>query len=348
MRTKIWKVDNIVDNNKIYPQIVDAAALLRDGELIAFPTETVYGLGANALNGQAVANIYQAKGRPSDNPLIVHIGHKEQLNGLVEEIPDVAHTLISRFWPGPLTLIFKKKEGVFPDTVTAALATVAIRMPDHPLALQLIRESGCPVAAPSANLSGKPSPTTAQHVYEDLNGRIAGIVDGGATGVGLESTVLDITGDVPLILRPGGVTIEQLREIIGHVEVDKGLLKEKEAPKAPGMKYKHYAPQAPLTLVDGSPSFLQSLVDEKRAEGLRVGIYTVSEHKHLYEADIILEGGTLKDLRTIAENMYGVLREFDHEGPDVIFGEVYPHEGIGEAIMNRLLKAASGRIVKED
>lgn len=348
MRTKIWKVDNIVDNNKIYPQIVDAASLLRDGELIAFPTETVYGLGANALNGQAVANIYQAKGRPSDNPLIVHIGHKEQLNGLVEEIPDVAHTLISRFWPGPLTLIFKKKEGVFPDTVTAALETVAIRMPDHPLALQLIRESGCPVAAPSANLSGKPSPTTAQHVYEDLNGRIAGIVDGGATGVGLESTVLDITGDVPLILRPGGVTIEQLREIIGHVEVDKGLLKEKEAPKAPGMKYKHYAPQAPLTLVDGSPSFLQSLVDEKRAEGLRVGIYTVSEHKHLYEADIILEGGTLKDLRTIAENMYGVLREFDHEGPDVIFGEAYPHEGIGEAIMNRLLKAASGRIIKED
>ena len=347
MKTKIWKVDNFVDNNENYPQIVDAAAKLRDGELVAFPTETVYGLGANALDAQAVADIYRAKGRPSDNPLIVHIGHKDQLTGLVEDIPELAYTLMDHFWPGPLTLIFKKREGVFPDTVTAGLATVAIRMPDHPLALQLIQESGCPVAAPSANLSGKPSPTTAEHVAEDLSGRIAGIVDGGATGVGLESTVLDMTGDVPLILRPGGVTIEQLQEVSGPVEVDKGLLKEKEAPKAPGMKYKHYAPQAPLILVDGSPDFLQSLVNEKRAEGLRVGVYTVEEHKDLYEADIILEGGTLQDLRTVAENMYGVLRQFDHEKPDVIFGEAFPHDGIGEAIMNRLLKAASGRIIKE-
>ena len=347
METKIWKVDNSVDNNDIYPQIVDAASLLRDGELVAFPTETVYGLGANALNGQAVANIYRAKGRPSDNPLIVHIGHKDQLNGLVEEIPELAQPLMDRFWPGPLTLIFKKKEGVFPDTVTAGLSTVAIRMPDHPCALQLIRESGCPVAAPSANLSGKPSPTTAEHVYEDLSGRIAGIVDGGATGVGLESTVLDITGEVPLILRPGGIVIEQLQEAIGRVEVDKGLLKEKEAPKAPGMKYKHYAPEAPFTLVEGSTEFLQSLVDEKRAAGLRVGVYTVEEHENLYEADIILAGGTLKNLQTVAENMYAVLRQFDHERPDVIFGEAFPREGIGEAIMNRLLKAANGKIIKE-
>ncbi len=347
METKIWKVDNFVDNSENYPQIVDAAALLRDGELVAFPTETVYGLGANALNGEAVANIYRAKGRPSDNPLIVHIGDMNQLNGLVEVIPELAHPLMAHFWPGPLTLIFKKKEGVFPDSVTAGLATVGIRMPDHQVALRLIRESGCPVAAPSANLSGKPSPTTADHVYEDLSGRIAGIVDAGATGVGLESTVLDITGEVPLILRPGGVTIEQLQAVIGHVEVDKGLLKGEEAPKAPGMKYKHYAPKAPLTLVDGSPAFLQSLVDEKRAAGLRVGVYTVEEHKDLYEADNILAGGTLKDLRTVAENMYGVLRQFDHEGPDIIYGEAFPHTGIGEAIMNRLLKAAGGRVIKE-
>ena len=348
METKIWTVDKTVDKKEGYPQIVDAAHKLRAGELIAFPTETVYGLGANALIGEAVAAIYQAKGRPSDNPLIVHIGKKEQVHGLVEEIPDVAVKLMERFWPGPLTLIFKKKEGLFPDVVTAGLSTVAIRMPDHPVALDLLKEAGCPTAAPSANLSGKPSPTTAEHVYEDLEGKIAGIVDGGPTGVGLESTVLDVTGKVPQILRPGGVTKEQLEEVVGKVDVDPGLVTSSDAPKAPGMKYKHYAPKAPLTLVDGTPQFIQTLVNEERALGKKVGVYTVSEHAHLYDADIIIAGGSREELSSVAEKMYGVLRQFDKEQPDLIFGEVFSEEGIGIAIMNRLKKAAGGRIVKQD
>ena len=348
MQTKIWTVDKTVDKNDDYPQVVDAAQKLKAGELIAFPTETVYGLGANALISESVAGIYQAKGRPSDNPLIVHIGDKEQLNGLVAEIPEVAEKLIDRFWPGPLTLIFQKREGLFPDVVTAGLATVAIRMPDHPVALALLKHAGCPTAAPSANLSGKPSPTTAEHVYEDLEGKIAGIVDGGPTGVGLESTVLDVTGEVPQILRPGGITKEQLEEVVEEVEIDPGLMKESDAPKAPGMKYKHYAPKAPLTLVDGTPKFIQTLINEERALGKKVGMYTVNENVHLYDADVVIAGGSREELSTVAEKMYGVLRQFDKEQPDLIFGEVFSEDGIGQAIMNRLKKAAGGRIVKQD
>ena len=348
MQTKIWTVDKNVDNNKNYPHVIEAAQKLKAGELIAFPTETVYGLGANALISESVAGIYQAKGRPSDNPLIVHIGDKGQLHGLVAEIPEVANTLIEKFWPGPLTLIFQKKEGLFPDVVTAGLSTVAIRMPDHPVALDLLKEAGCPTAAPSANLSGKPSPTTAEHVYEDLAGKIAGIVDGGPTGVGLESTVLDVTGKIPQILRPGGITKEQLEEVIGKVEVDPGLTKESDAPKAPGMKYKHYAPKAPLTLVDGTPQFIQTLINKERALGKKVGVYTVSEHAHLYDADVIIAGGSREELSSVAEKMYGVLRQFDKEQPDLIFGEVFLEDGIGQAIMNRLKKAAGGRIITQD
>ncbi len=348
METKMWTVDKNVDKTNSYPQLVDAAQKLKDGELIAFPTETVYGLGANALLGGSVAGIYEAKGRPSDNPLIVHIGEKEQIHGLVEEIPLVAEKLMEKFWPGPLTLIFQKKEGVFPDVVTAGLSSVAIRMPDHPVALDLLRKAGCPTAAPSANLSGKPSPTTAEHVREDLDGKIAGIVDGGPTGVGLESTVLDVTGSIPQILRPGGITREQLEEVIGEVSVDPGLVKDSDAPKAPGMKYKHYAPKAPLTLVEGTPQFIQKLINEERALGKKVGVYTVEEHAHLYDADIVITGGSREELDSVAEKMYGVLRQFDKEQPDLIFGEVYPEAGIGIAIMNRLKKAAGGRIIKQD
>ncbi len=348
MKTKMWTVDKVVDKNESYPQIEEAARKLKAGELIAFPTETVYGLGANALMGSSVAAIYQAKGRPSDNPLIVHIGDKEQVHGLVKEIPAVAEKLMDQFWPGPLTLIFEKKEGVFPDVVTAGLSSVAIRMPDHPVALDLLKKAGCPTAAPSANLSGKPSPTTAEHVREDLDEKIAGIVDGGPTGVGLESTVLDVTGEIPQILRPGGITREQLEEVVGEVSVDPGLLKGSDAPKAPGMKYKHYAPKAPLTLVDGTPQFIQTLINEERATGKKVGVYTVDEHAHLYEADIIVTGGTREELNSVAEKMYGVLRQFDKEQPDLIFGEVFSEKGIGQAIMNRLKKAAGGRIIQQD
>lgn len=346
MHTILWVVKMNVDNLPTYPQIVKAASLLKEGETIAFPTETVYGLGANALDGQAVAKIFKAKGRPTDNPLIVHIANQDQVTNLVQSIPSVALPLMEHFWPGPLTLIFAKKEAVFPDEVTAGLNTVAIRMPDHPVALALLKAAAVPVAAPSANRSGKPSPTTAQHVLEDLDGRIAGILDGGATGVGLESTVLDCTGAVPLILRPGGVTREQLEQVIGPVEIDRGLQHESETPRAPGMKYTHYAPKAPYILVDGTPDYLQTFVNEKKSRGLKVGVYTVDERLDAYDADCVIAGGSEQDLSTVAEKMYSVLRDFDQQGVDVIIGEVFVEKGIGAAIMNRLKKAAGGHIIQ--
>lgn len=227
MHTNMWVVDNVVERKKYYPQLQEAAKLLRENEAIAFPTETVYGLGANAMNDEAIAKIFEAKGRPSDNPLIVHIGTKSQLDGIVKEIPPVAEKLMEHFWPGPLTIILPRKEGIS-EKVTAGLHTVGVRMPDHPVALALIEEANVPVAAPSANRSGRPSPTLASHVYEDLNEKIAGIVDGGATGVGVESTVIDCTSAVPTILRPGGITKEQLEAVIGTVSLDPALKDEKE------------------------------------------------------------------------------------------------------------------------
>ena len=246
MNTKVWKVDKYVDNLENNPQVVDAANFLRENEVVALPTETVYGLGGNAKSDVAVAKIFAAKGRPSDNPLIIHIAEKKQLSTFVAEVPDKAEVLMEAFWPGPLTIIFKKKEGVLAETATAGLATVAVRMPDHPVALALLKRCGLPIAAPSANSSGKPSPTNAQHVMDDLNGKIAGVIDGGATGIGVESTVIDCTEAIPVILRPGGVTKEQLEAVIGEVRVDAALTDEAARPKAPGMKYRHYAPNAPL------------------------------------------------------------------------------------------------------
>ncbi|MBM7690669.1 L-threonylcarbamoyladenylate synthase [Peribacillus deserti] len=348
MQTKYWTVDKHVDNFKSYSQIEEAAKLLEQNETVAFPTETVYGLGANAKNDEAVKKIFEAKGRPSDNPLIVHIASKEQLKDIVEVIPKRAEILMERFWPGPLTLIFKKKENTLSNLVTAGLQSVAIRMPDHPVALDLIKKSGLPIAAPSANTSGKPSPTTAGHVFQDLNGKIAGIVDGGATGVGVESTVLDCTEAVPVILRPGGITKEQIEEAIGPVSYDPSLSNVKEAPKSPGMKYTHYAPRAEFTLVNGSPQFLQTLVNQSKAAGLRVGVFTTEENAAFYDADHVLSAGARKDLSTVAAGLYDTLRKFDSLDVDRIFGEVFPVEGIGQAIMNRLTKAAGHRIVRED
>ncbi|KEK25502.1 L-threonylcarbamoyladenylate synthase [Bacillus gaemokensis] len=347
MHTNMWVVDNVVEIKKYYPQLQEAARLLRENEAIAFPTETVYGLGANAMNDEAIAKIFEAKGRPSDNPLIVHIGAKSQLEGIVREIPPVAEVLMKHFWPGPLTIILPKKEGIS-EKVTAGLDTVGVRMPDHPVALALIEEADVPVAAPSANRSGRPSPTLASHVYEDLNGKIAGIVDGGATGVGVESTVIDCTSEVPTILRPGGITKEQLEEVIGTVSLDPALKDEKEKPKSPGMKYTHYAPKAPLRIVEGSRDFIQQLVDKKQSEGYTVGVLTTEEYQHVYKADSVLSCGMRSDLASVATKLYDVLRTFDARNVDVIYSESFPNEGIGNAIMNRLTKAAGHHIIIEE
>ncbi|MCD7034678.1 threonylcarbamoyl-AMP synthase [Metabacillus sp. GX 13764] len=347
MKTKSWTVDRKDDLSRSYPQISQAAALLKENELVAFPTETVYGLGANAQSDEAVAKIYQAKGRPSDNPLIVHVADKEQVKKIAAKIPPLAEKLMETFWPGPLTLVLPKQDGLS-KLVTAGLETVAVRMPEDALALALIKESGLPIAAPSANLSGKPSPTLAEHVAHDLTGKIAGILDGGPTGVGVESTVVDCTGEVPVILRPGGITKEQLEEAVGTVEVDRALLKEGEAPKAPGMKYTHYAPKADLYIVKGSMEYLQSLVDQERAAGREAGVLTTEENRAAYDADAVLAAGWRSKPETIAAHLYEVLRQFDERDLDVIYSESFSEEGVGSAIMNRLMKAAGQRVLTEN
>lgn len=347
MDTKLWTVDKSVDNPNDYPQLTEPAELIRKNEVVAFPTETVYGLGANALSETAVQKIFAAKGRPSDNPLIVHIASRSQLEELTDTIPPKAAVLMDHFWPGPLTIIFTKKEDVLPDNVTAGQDTVGIRMPNHPVALRLIRETGLPIAAPSANTSGKPSPTTAGHVKKDLSGRIAGIVDGGPTGVGVESTVVDCTESVPVILRPGGITRSQLEEAIGEVKLDASLSRADAVPKAPGMKYTHYAPKAPLIIIDGSPSFFQSVIDEKRAAGLRTAVLAAEEHIDSYEADYILSPGARSNLSDVAAGLYGTLRAFDELEADIILSERFPEDGIGEAVMNRLMKAAGQRVISQ-
>ena len=345
METKRWSVDKYVDDLGSYPHISQAADFLINNEVVAFPTETVYGLGGNAESDDAVARIFAAKGRPSDNPLIIHIAEEQQLSSFVEEIPEMATRLMKAFWPGPLTLIFKKKEGKISEKATPGVSTVAVRMPDHPVALALLKKAGIPIAAPSANRSGRPSPTTADHVWDDLNGDIAGLVDGGPTGVGVESTVLDCTEPVPVILRPGGVTKEQIEAVIGEVRVDPALADVSHAPKSPGMKYRHYAPDAPLHLVDGSKEFLQMLVDEKKAEGLSVGVLTTEENQDFYQADFVVACGKRVNLNTVASSLYDALRKFNHTKADVIFSEMFPLEGVGHAVMNRLMKAAGHRVI---
>jgi L-threonylcarbamoyladenylate synthase len=330
--------------------MVQAAAVLREGGLVAFPTETVYGLGADATNASAVARIYEAKGRPSDNPLIVHVADRGSLTQVVREIPPKAEPLMERFWPGPLTLVMAKLPTV-PDRVTGNLPTVAVRMPDHPIALALIKAAGVPVAAPSANLSGRPSPTSADHVTEDLAGRVDIIIDGGDTGVGLESTVLDLTVDPPMLLRPGGVTVEDLEEAIGPIQIDRVVHggEAGEAPRAPGMKYKHYAPEAHVILVNGPVLQMQAKIKdiayEFQEEGKRVGVMCSVESRGVYQAPVILEYGTREDLTSMAADLFSTLRAFDRHQVDVILVEGVPSTGIGLAIMNRLRKAAAGRVV---
>lgn len=348
MKTKVEKINKNQINTDI---IEEAGKILKEGGLVAFPTETVYGLGADALNEEAAKKIYEAKGRPSDNPLIVHIADLEALDGITTSIPPCTKKIAEAYWPGPLTMIFEKNDRV-PYGTTGGLETVAVRMPDHDVARALIRAGGGYIAAPSANTSGRPSPTKASHVKEDLDGRIEMIIDGGDSKIGVESTILDMTVFPPMILRPGAVTKEMLEELIGDVDVDKTLISSDSrlAPKAPGMKYRHYAPKADLTVVEGSTEAVVAEINrmaaEKIREGFQVGIIGTQETVDRYQAGDIKSIGTREDERTIASHLYGILREFDDDEVNYIFSEAFAGEGIGSAIMNRLLKAAGHRVIR--
>ena len=370
-------------------ELKEAAGILRSGGLVAFPTETVYGLGGNALDEDAARKIYAAKGRPSDNPLIAHVSCVEEVAPLVKEIPEAGRKLMEAFWPGPLTMIFPKSEKV-PYGTTGGLDTVAIRMPDDPVANRLIALAGVPVAAPSANTSGRPSPTTADHVWQDMNGRIDMIIDGGPVGIGVESTIVDVSSAVPAVLRPGAITMEMLEEVLGEVSVDPAILGPLSAdvrPKAPGMKYKHYAPKADLTLVGPGTGAdresraeqvtgaeqkngadrntgaypetgldetqLQAMIckvrelsREKIEAGYKVGVICTDESRGCYTDGEVRSIGARKSQASVAHNLYALLREFDDLGVDYIFSESFPKDHLGQAIMNRLSKAAGYKIVK--
>lgn len=335
--TKILKTD---DNS-----IEVAGEIIKNGGLVAFPTETVYGLGANALMPESVKEVYAAKGRPSDNPLIVHIAEIDEIYPLVKEINDNAKALIHAFMPGPFTIILKKSE-IIPDTVTAGHKTVAIRLPENMTARRLIKAAGVPIAAPSANISGKPSPTKASHVIDDLYGRIEAVIDGEECEVGVESTIVDATGDAPVLLRPGGITLEELREVVPQTEVDPRILtavKADEIPPCPGMKYKHYAPLAEVTVVEGDMKCVKKKIDEllKEKAAKICGVLTMSENA--YDSAVILSGG--KSNKEYAKKLFSNLREFDRLGVEVVFAEFQSIDGYGLAIKNRLYKSASHRVI---
>lgn len=346
MQTIIRKVDENCIDQEI---MKEAGALLKSGALVAFPTETVYGLGANALDEKASAKIYAAKGRPSDNPLIIHIADMEKLAYITAEIPTAAIKLAEKFWPGPLTMVLKKSD-VVPLGTTGGLNTVAVRMPSHPVALEMIRAGGGYIAAPSANTSGRPSPTLASHVADDMDGIIPMILDGGAVGIGIESTIVDLTEEIPTILRPGFITKEMLEEVVGEVQIDKGLEADaKTPPKAPGMKYRHYAPKAELLIVEGAEDAvikkINALVKEKEAQGIVAGVIGTEETVSKYQAGIVKSMGTRTDEISISSHLYGILREFDESDAEVIYSESFEEGAMGSAIMNRLLKAAGHKII---
>lgn len=350
MKTVIEKISN---DQKILNQkkIAAAGKIIQEGGLVAFPTETVYGLGADALNPEASRKIYEAKGRPSDNPLIVHISRMEDLTAIVSHVPRQAVKLAQRFWPGPLTMIFKKAKQV-PLQTTGGLDTVAVRMPDHPVALALIQAGGGYIAAPSANVSGRPSPTLAEHVAQDMEGRIPMILDGGAVGIGIESTIVDVSGDIPMILRPGFITLEMMWEVIGEVRLDPGLAEDDPSvrPKAPGMKYKHYAPKAELILIHGAQEKVQQkindLTQEAEGSGKTAGVIGTDESCGCYCHGIVKSIGARSDEATVARHLYAILREFDQQEVDIIYSESFSSSGIGQAIMNRMLKAAGHQIIE--
>lgn len=344
MKTRVWKLRRDATERKRI--LKETAEILRSGGLVAFPTETVYGLGANALNAKAVRKIFRAKQRPADNPLIIHLGYKKDLWRYTRHVPMIARRLIRQFWPGPLTLILPRSDAI-PDVISGGLSTVAVRMPSHPAALALIRRARLPIAAPSANRSGKPSPTRAAHVLEDLDGRIDAIVDGGPCRVGLESTVLDLTTDPPVLLRPGVISAKQISQCIGKKIVEHSDQSEvKQPPRSPGMKYRHYAPDAPLTLVCGNKNDVHYWIKEKILEGVRqqqrIGILTMFTEHRYRNAEVIVIG---RKPETIARRLFASLREMNRRKVSCIYAECLPAMEIGQAILNRLLKAAGNRVV---
>ncbi len=350
MKTRIDKIEDNITKEAREEILEYAGKVLREGGLVAFPTETVYGLGADALNEDAAKKTYEAKGRPSDNPLIVHIANWESLEKIVKEIPQKARIVAGKYWPGPLTMVFEKSE-VVPYGTTGGLETVAVRMPDHLLARELILAGGGYISAPSANSSGRPSPTTAAHVAEDLSGKIDVIIDGGSVEIGVESTILDMTIDPPMILRPGAITMEMFEELIGEIQIDKAIVDEHstQAPKAPGMKYRHYAPKATLTIVDGQAldcvNVINKLVKKGMANGDKIGVIGTEETLSCYANGVVKSIGSRSEEESIAQNLYGVLRAFDEDDVDYIYSESFFNHKMGEAIMNRLLKAAGQRVI---
>ena len=350
MVTEVVEIEEQNIDSKAAESLEKAGRIIKEGGLVAFPTETVYGLGGDALNPDSSKKIYAAKGRPSDNPLIVHVCRFEDVEKIVAEVPETARKLADAFWPGPLTMIMNKNDKV-PYETTGGLDTVAIRMPNNKIALKLIELSGGYIAAPSANTSGRPSPTLARYCIEDLTGKIEMIIDGGQVGIGLESTIVDLTSDVPMILRPGYITAEMLRDVLGEISIDRTIIDSSstQKPKAPGMKYRHYAPKGQLTIVQGSQDkvveYINAETKKAASEGKKVGVIGTDSTRSLYEAEVVKSVGSRDDEKTIAHELFKVLREFDDENIDVMFSESFDDSGIGQAIMNRLLKAAGHNVV---
>lgn len=347
MKARIIRVDK---NAPDIPLLKEAGEIIKNGGLVGFPTETVYGLGGNALDPLAAEKIYAAKGRPSDNPLIIHISSWEDLGKIVSEVPEKARALGEKYWPGPLTMIFKKTD-IVPMEVTGGLETVAVRFPSHRVAQELISAAGGFVAAPSANLSGRPSPTKAEHVIEDLSDRIDMIIDSGEVDIGLESTIVDFTADMPVVLRPGFLSLEQIRELIGEAKMDAGLIEESSTvkPKAPGMKYRHYAPKGDLTVVEGEMPYVAEMINElvaqKNNDGYKTAVLCSDETKDMYRDTRVIALGRLEKEEEIAQHLFDALRRLDDERVEYIYSEAFNTRRIGTAIMNRLLKAAGHKVI---
>lgn len=347
MKTKIVTIKNIEDDQKY---IKEATEIIKKGETVVFPTETVYGLGANALDGEAVKKIFIAKGRPQDNPLIIHVASKE-IDNLVCDIPEVARNIMDKYWPGPITIVLNKKD-IIPDITSANLKSIGIRMPNNDIALEIIRQSKVPIAAPSANISGRPSPTELQRCIEDLSGKVPYIIGGENCKIGLESTIIDCTVYPPVILRPGAITLEMLKKIDERIEMDKGLLNNGAKdliPKAPGMKYKHYSPKAQVKIVKGDNEKviqrINSLIKEYKDQGKIVGILITEENKERYIPCNKITVGSKKDISSIAQNLFEALRSFDDSNADIIFSESFEESGVGVAVMNRLNKASGYDVI---
>lgn len=345
VKTKIGIINNLKSD---FTYLEEASEIIKIGGLVAFPTETVYGLGANALDEEAVKKIFIAKGRPQDNPLIIHVADKN-IDNYVNEIPEVAKKIMDRFWPGPLTIILNKKD-IIPNVTSANLDSIGIRMPNNEIALELIRLAGVPIAAPSANISGRPSPTDVERCIEDLEGKVDYIIGGMQCNIGVESTIIDCTSNPPLILRPGGITLEMLKEIDNNIEIDPGIMQkpsENLKPKAPGMKYRHYAPKAEVKIIKGDNKKtiekINKMIDNYIEDGKKVGILSSERNKSFYKKGEVISLGS--SLEEVAHNLFESLRSLDDKGVDVILAEAYEEKGVGIAIMNRLNKSAGYNII---